>query len=70
MRTLWEDFEAFLQEHRRCGGLDAGVEDEHVWMKCEHDASLARPLWINEGGLLSRDSYEKGIVRGASSREL
>ncbi len=27
--------DAFLQEHRRCGVLDGGVEGERVWMTCE-----------------------------------
>jgi hypothetical protein len=34
--------EAFLQEHRRCGELDGGVEDDRVWMACECGASILR----------------------------
>jgi hypothetical protein len=33
--SLWNDLEAFLQEHRRCGELDGGVENERIWMACE-----------------------------------
>jgi hypothetical protein len=42
--------DAFLQEHRRCGELDGGVEDDRVWMACEcgagvvHLITLAEPL--------------------------
>ena len=30
MATLLDDLDAFLQEHRRCGELDGGVEDGQV----------------------------------------
>lgn len=36
--------EAFLEEHRCCGELDAGVEDERVWMSCECGAGIVRAL--------------------------
>ena len=35
---------AFFEEHRRCGQLDGGVEDERLWMTCECGAALARSL--------------------------
>ena len=35
---------AFLQEHRRCGELDGGGDDGHVWMACECGASIAHPV--------------------------
>jgi hypothetical protein len=35
MWTLVRDLDAFLQEHRWCGELDAGVEDDRVWMTCD-----------------------------------
>jgi len=28
------DFDAFFLEHRRCGDLDSGTDDERVWMAC------------------------------------
>jgi hypothetical protein len=31
MWTLVRDLDAFLQEHRRCGEMDGGVEDDCVW---------------------------------------
>jgi hypothetical protein len=40
---LAADVLAFFEEHRRCGDLDGGVEDERVWMTCECGASLVRP---------------------------
>jgi len=34
MLTLLDDLDAVLQEHRRCGELDGGIEDGGVWMRC------------------------------------
>jgi hypothetical protein len=36
--------DAFLQEHRRCGDLEAGVEPALVWMACDCGAELMRVL--------------------------
>lgn len=36
--------DAFVQEHRRCGDLDGGVDDERVWMACDCGAGIAHPL--------------------------
>jgi len=33
---------AFLEEHRHCGDLDGGVQDERVLMLCECGAVLDR----------------------------
>jgi len=44
MLTLLDDLDAFYLEHRRCGALDASVEDGHVWMTCECEAGLSRSL--------------------------
>jgi hypothetical protein len=38
--ALW----AFFEEHRRSGDLDAGVEDERLWMTCECGAQVAHPV--------------------------
>jgi hypothetical protein len=35
------DLDAFLQEHRRCGELNGGVQHDRVWMTCECGAMLA-----------------------------
>ena len=35
MGRLLDDLDAFDLEHRRCGELDAGVEDDCVWMTCD-----------------------------------
>jgi len=42
--TLLADLDAFLQEHRRCGELDAGVEDDRVWMTRTCGAIISRAL--------------------------
>ena len=44
MPELLASLDAFLQEHRRCGDLDAGVEAAVVWMACDCGAELVRPL--------------------------
>jgi hypothetical protein len=38
--------DAFVQEHRRCGELEAGVEPALVWMTCDCGAELVR--WLDE----------------------
>ncbi len=36
---------AFLQEHRGCGDLDGGADDEDgLWLVCECGASIRRSL--------------------------
>ena len=32
MPELFAALDAFMQEHRRCGELDGGVDDDVVWM--------------------------------------
>ena len=44
MPMLLAALEAFLQEHRRCGELDGGVEAERVWLACECGAAMVRPM--------------------------
>jgi hypothetical protein len=45
MKTLWVALDAFLQEHRRRGQTDGGVEGERVWMTCDGGgAALSRQL--------------------------
>jgi len=46
---LIDDLNAFLQEHRRCGEMDSGVEDENVWMTCDGcGARLSRSLYRDD----------------------
>jgi hypothetical protein len=40
--TLLTDLDAFLNEHRRCGDLEADVDGDVVWMACDCGASKAR----------------------------
>jgi hypothetical protein len=40
--TLLADLDAFLQEHRRCGEIDAAVEDDRIWMTCTCGARIER----------------------------
>jgi hypothetical protein len=36
--------DAFVQEHRRCGDLDGGVDDERVWLACDCGGGIAHPI--------------------------
>jgi len=40
MPDLLAALEAFLQEHRRCGGLESEVRDGFVWMVCDACGAL------------------------------
>lgn len=40
MSLLLRELEAFVQEHRRCGDLDGGVEGDRVWMWCTCGARI------------------------------
>ncbi len=42
MPELLAALDAFLQEHRRCGNLEAGFEGGRVWMACCCGASIVR----------------------------
>ena len=44
MPELLAALDAFLQEHRRRGDLEAGVDAERVWMACDCGASIAHPF--------------------------
>jgi hypothetical protein len=44
MADVLTALDAFLQEHRRCGELDGGVEGDRVWMSCDCGAELVSPL--------------------------
>jgi hypothetical protein len=35
---------AFLDEHRYCGELDGGAEDEWIWMTCTCGAVISRTM--------------------------
>jgi len=41
---LLEGLAAFLDEHRDCGELDGGADDECVWMTCTCRAVINRTL--------------------------
>ena len=35
---------AFFEEHRRCGKLDTGTADGHVWAECPCGAAIVQPI--------------------------
>jgi len=46
MPELLAALDAFVQEHRRCGDLDAGVDPDRVWMTAwgrSHASSRPQP---------------------------
>jgi hypothetical protein len=51
--TLLADLDAFLQEHRRCGEIDAAVEGDRVWMTCTCGGAISRPLVDSAAARLS-----------------
>ncbi len=52
--TLFDDLNAFLQEHHRCGALETGVENGRVWITCECGAELSRSVRCAEKLLANR----------------
>jgi hypothetical protein len=44
MPELLATLDAFMQEHRRCGELDGGVDGERVWITCDCGARTAHPI--------------------------
>lgn len=48
MPELPAALDAFLQEHRRCGELDGGVDGERGWMACDCGAAMVRPIAVVE----------------------
>jgi len=44
MPDLLPALDAFVQEHRRCGELSAGVGPGHVWMACDCGAEIVQLL--------------------------
>ena len=48
MPELLAALDAFLQEHRRCGDLESGVDGERVWMACDCGARIAHPFKLAE----------------------
>ena len=44
MPELLATLDAFMQEHRRCGVMDSGVDGGRVWMACDCGTSIAHPV--------------------------
>jgi hypothetical protein len=38
------ELDAFYTEHRRCGELDAGLDESMVWFDCECGAGIVRQV--------------------------
>ncbi len=51
MPELLAALDAFVQEHRRCGELDGGVDSERVWMACDCGAAITHRVEPAESGL-------------------
>ena len=51
MPDLLTALDAFLQEHRRCGDLEGGVDDSVVWMACDGGAGITHSVEPAESGL-------------------
>jgi hypothetical protein len=44
MPELLAALDAFVQEHRRCGDLDGGVDGERVWLACDCGGGIVHPV--------------------------
>lgn len=44
MPDLIAAIDAFVQEHKRCGELDGGVDGDCVWMTCECGARCVHTI--------------------------
>jgi hypothetical protein len=51
MPEVLSALKALLQEHRRCGELDGGGDEAHVWMACECGATIVHPIQRPESPL-------------------
>ena len=58
MPELLAALDAFVQEHRRCGDLDGGVERGRVWMACDCRADIVHPVQSAEPEL-RRSHYSR-----------
>ena len=52
--SLLTDLDAFFNDHRLCGELDAGVDGPTVWFDCECGARIARRA--DDGAVLDVDA--------------
>jgi len=43
MRELLGALTAFLDEHQRCGELDGGRDNGHIWLACSCGAQIVPP---------------------------
>jgi len=44
MLRLLDYLVSFLQEHRRIGELERGIDDRWVWIVCECGARIIQPI--------------------------
>jgi hypothetical protein len=40
--SVLTELDAFYTEHRRCGALEAGIDEPVIWIDCECGARIAR----------------------------
>jgi hypothetical protein len=60
MPELFMALDAFLQEHRRCGVLESGVDGGVVWMTCECGARIVRAVISLRGRFANVDGDSRG----------
>jgi len=42
--SLLQAFDAFVQEHRRCGTIEGSPEGPYIWLSCSCSARIVRVL--------------------------
>jgi hypothetical protein len=60
--SLLTELDAFFTEHRRCGGLEAGVDDVAVWMSCTCGARISHPVDTADRANARTDQAGKGLA--------
>lgn len=58
MPELIAALDAFVQEHKRCGWLDSGVDGDVVGIACECGGELARS--VESSGAQAREKQRRG----------
>ena len=47
MPDVLKAFVAFVDEHKRCGDLDGGVDHGNVWLACSCGAQIVHPVSVS-----------------------
>ena len=60
--SLLESFAAFLSEHRGCGELDGGAEEEWIWMACSCGAVVQSSAGARKSPLVHSATFPPALL--------